>query len=117
MSRFRFNFGAPSISRIYCEKCGEETLHKEFGICNHCGTKHRQDWSNPSSYALSTQSASRAHSEWKNIRIKVECEIRLKKLSIPEISRKHKCSIPLVYKVLKELKTREQAARAASQRL
>lgn len=46
----RLNFGPPSLSRIECRKCKEETLHV-MGKCNHCGTrikhkevKHPEEW-------------------------------------------------------------------------
>ncbi len=29
------NFGPRSLSRIYCARCKEETLHVR-GVCNHC---------------------------------------------------------------------------------
>jgi hypothetical protein len=29
------NFGPRTLSRVYCEKCKEETLHVR-GVCNHC---------------------------------------------------------------------------------
>lgn len=34
----RLNFGPPSLSRVHCRKCNEETLHV-MAKCNHCGTK------------------------------------------------------------------------------
>lgn len=29
------NFGPPTLSRLYCETCKEDTLHVR-GACNHC---------------------------------------------------------------------------------
>lgn len=34
----RLIFGKPSLSRLMCSKCQEETMHK-WGVCVHCGTK------------------------------------------------------------------------------
>ena len=37
----RLVFGKPSLSRVMCEKCAEETLHR-FGRCIHCKTQRRE---------------------------------------------------------------------------
>lgn len=35
----RLIFGKPSLSRVMCDTCEEETLHR-FGRCIHCNTQH-----------------------------------------------------------------------------
>ena len=39
-SDFSLNFGPPTLSRIYCDACKEETLHVR-GACNHCAPSRR----------------------------------------------------------------------------
>lgn len=41
----RLIFGKPSLSRIWCDECQEETLHR-YDRCIHCRTRHREaQWS------------------------------------------------------------------------
>lgn len=35
----RLIFGKPSLARVWCRKCREETLHR-FGRCVHCNALH-----------------------------------------------------------------------------
>lgn len=35
----RMVFGKPSIARVMCSSCNEETIHR-FGRCVHCNTTH-----------------------------------------------------------------------------
>ena len=56
------NFGRRSLSRIYCERYKEETLHVR-GVCNHCTPQ-------PSSSATAVRvrnrgRASKAESPWR----------------------------------------------------
>lgn len=30
--------GKPSLSRMHCRKCNEESIHR-WGVCVHCGTE------------------------------------------------------------------------------
>lgn len=115
MSKFRFNLGPPSISRIYCKKCKEETLHGQWGICNHCGTKAKMDWRPPEAITVSG-----AHREWQrahhSVRTGIEAGLKAGKKA-EELARRLKCSMSLVWKVAKEIRYREQVARKASERL
>lgn len=37
----RLIFGKPSLSRVWCDECEEETLHR-FGRCIHCTRQKRE---------------------------------------------------------------------------
>lgn len=32
--------GNMGLSRLYCRRCSEETLHRTGGVCVHCGTRY-----------------------------------------------------------------------------
>jgi hypothetical protein len=74
------NFGPPSISRTWCAKCTEETLHK-YGQCiHHDGFVH------PSTLAPRERERHRLTPE---VRREIRHKVRDKILTIPQAAREY----------------------------
>lgn len=74
----RLNFGPPSLSRVYCRKCKEETLHV-MARCNHCKTKIRhKKVEHPKEWGLALKQK-RQREAMRALRAKIHAQCEAKK--------------------------------------
>jgi hypothetical protein len=91
-------FGPPSLSRIWCAKCKEETLHKSFGECVHCGRRVVQA---PTQLPFSM--CGRVVAVPPRMRTKIAKELRDNALEpLASIAKRLGCSVALLCKISKE---------------
>jgi hypothetical protein len=90
-------FGKPSLSRIWCTRCQEETLHKNFGQCVHCKKRIA-----PTPTHLPFTMTGRVVAVPPRMRTKIARELRMSNQSFVAIAKRLGCSVALLCKISNE---------------